>query len=184
MVVHVIGGGFNDDTGGKEPKGIQGSEEGIETTANRTGARSLGRDIRWEQWITCTTTTDLWGINFHWDGEQSAYDAVEGQANALGFTLGTIFNELERRAVKRYSQEVQAKHDLEALKKRVNKLMDDVEVKVEVIDGKRCVNCYSSDETWAALEAVAALKGTTMDGMIKDFFASQLKQSKGEVDGA
>ena len=134
--------------------------------------------------ITCTTTTDLWGINFHWDGEQSAYDAVEGRANALGFTLGTIFNELERRAVKRYSQEVQAKHDLEALKKRVNKLMDDVEVKVEVIDGKRCVNCYFSDETWAALEAVAALKGTTMDGMIKDFFASQLKQSKGKVDGA
>ena len=61
--------------------------------------------------ITVTTTTDLWGINFHWRGEQSAYDAVEGRANALGFTLGTIFNELEQRAVKRYQAEVDAKHE-------------------------------------------------------------------------
>ena len=52
--------------------------------------------------ITCTTTTDLWGITFHWGGEQSAYDAVEGRANALGFTLSTIFGELEQIAVRRY----------------------------------------------------------------------------------
>ena len=61
--------------------------------------------------ITCTTSTDLWGITFHWRGEQSAYDAVEGRANALGFTLGTIFDELEQRAVKRYQAEVNAKHE-------------------------------------------------------------------------
>ena len=59
--------------------------------------------------ITCVTTTDLWGINFHWRGEQSAYDAVEGRANALNFTLGTIFNELERIAVERYQAQVDAK---------------------------------------------------------------------------
>ena len=35
--------------------------------------------------ITCTTTTDLWGINFDWKGEKSAYDAVEERANALVF---------------------------------------------------------------------------------------------------
>ena len=61
--------------------------------------------------ITCTTTTDLWGINFHWRGEQSAYDAVERRANALGFTLRTIFDELEQWAVKRYQAEVNAKHE-------------------------------------------------------------------------
>ena len=59
--------------------------------------------------ITCTTSTDLWGITFHWGGEQSAYDAVEVRANALGFTLGTIFEELEQRAVKRYQSQVNAK---------------------------------------------------------------------------
>ena len=59
--------------------------------------------------ITCTTTTDLWGINFHWRGEQSAYDAVEGRANALGFTLGTIFDELERIAVKQYQAQLDEK---------------------------------------------------------------------------
>ena len=61
--------------------------------------------------ITCTTSTDLWGITFHWGGEQSDYDAVERRANALSFTLRTIFDELEQQAVKRYSQEIQAKHD-------------------------------------------------------------------------
>ena len=59
--------------------------------------------------ITCTTTTDLWGINFHWRGEQSDYDAVEKQANALGFTLGTIFNEMEQIAVKAHQAEVNAR---------------------------------------------------------------------------
>ena len=58
--------------------------------------------------ITCTTTTDLWGINFHWRGEQSDYDAVEKRANALGFTLRIIFDELEQMAVKRYQAEVNA----------------------------------------------------------------------------
>ena len=32
--------------------------------------------------ITYTTSADLWGITFHWGGEQSAYDAVEARANA------------------------------------------------------------------------------------------------------
>ena len=59
--------------------------------------------------ITCTTTTDLWGINFHWRGEQSAYDAVEHRATALGFTLRTIFDEMERIAVGRYLAQVNAK---------------------------------------------------------------------------
>ena len=61
--------------------------------------------------ITCTTSTDLWGINFHWRGEQAAYDVVEKRANDLGFTLGTIFNELEQRAVKRYQDQVNSKQD-------------------------------------------------------------------------
>ena len=65
--------------------------------------------------ITCTTSTDLWGITFHWRGEQSAYDAVEGRANALGFTLGTIFNELEQRAVAKYQAQLDAKYDREVL---------------------------------------------------------------------
>ena len=64
--------------------------------------------------ITFTTTTDLWGITFHWGGEQSAYDAVEGRANALGFTLSTFIAELESRAVKRYQEFVDAKHEREA----------------------------------------------------------------------
>ena len=129
--------------------------------------------------ITCTTTTDLWGITFHWGGEQSAYEVFEARANALGFTLRTIFDELEQRAVKRYQAEVNAKHDLETLKERVDQLMDDVEMKEEVRDGKRYLNTYCSDATWTALNSIAALKGTTMDGMIKDYISSQLKQRKG-----
>ena len=58
--------------------------------------------------ITCVTDTDLWGINFTWGGEQSAYDAVEGRANALGFTIGTILDDLEQRAVKGYQAKVNA----------------------------------------------------------------------------
>ena len=61
--------------------------------------------------ITCVTTTDLWGINFHWGGEQSAYDVLETRANALNFTIATIFRELEQIAVKRYQAEVNAKHE-------------------------------------------------------------------------
>ena len=61
--------------------------------------------------ITCTTTTDLWGITFHWGGEQEDYDVLEARANALGFTIGAIIAELEQRAVKRYQAEVNAKHD-------------------------------------------------------------------------
>ena len=60
--------------------------------------------------ITCTTSTDLWGINFDWGGEKAAYDVVEARANALGFTLRVIFDELEQKAVKRYQAEVNAKH--------------------------------------------------------------------------
>ena len=59
--------------------------------------------------ITCTTTTDLWGISFHWGGEKADYDVLEGRANALGFTIGTIFAELEQIAVKRYQAEVNAR---------------------------------------------------------------------------
>ena len=59
--------------------------------------------------ITCTTTTDLWGITFDWGGEQSAYDALEVRANALGFTIGAIFDEMEQMAVKQYQNDVNAK---------------------------------------------------------------------------
>ena len=59
--------------------------------------------------ITCVTTTDLWGINFHWGGEQSAYDAYEERANALDFTIGAIQYELEQIAVKRYQAQVDAR---------------------------------------------------------------------------
>ncbi len=61
--------------------------------------------------ITCTTTTDLWGIHFEWGGEQAAYDVLEVRANALKFTLGTIFEELEQRAVKQYQAHLDAKHE-------------------------------------------------------------------------
>lgn len=57
----------------------------------------------------------------------------------------------------------------------VNRLIDDVTIKEEVRDGKRYLNCYSSDATWEALEAVAAIKGTTMDGMLKAVIASHIK---------
>ena len=59
--------------------------------------------------ITCVTTTDLWGITFHWGGEQSAYDVLETRANALNFTIGTIFKEVEQIAVKRYQEQVDAR---------------------------------------------------------------------------
>ena len=35
--------------------------------------------------ITCTTTTDLWGIHFDWGGEQAAYNAPGRAGQRLGF---------------------------------------------------------------------------------------------------
>lgn len=60
--------------------------------------------------LTCTTTADLWGINFDWGGEQAAVDVLEARANAVGFTLVSIFEELEKMAVKRYKAQVSAKY--------------------------------------------------------------------------
>ena len=59
--------------------------------------------------ITCVTTTDLWGIHFDWDVEQSVFDVLETRANTLGFTIGAIQYELEQIAVKRYQAQVDAK---------------------------------------------------------------------------
>ena len=61
--------------------------------------------------ITCTTTTDLWGINFDWKGEKSAYDAVEERANALGFTLSVLFAEMEQRAVQTYQDDLDVRRE-------------------------------------------------------------------------
>ena len=63
----------------------------------------------------------------------------------------------------------------ELVREYVNRLMDDVSVEEEARDGKRYLNLRSSDATWTALEAIASLKGTTMNGMIRDFIARQLK---------
>ena len=57
----------------------------------------------------------------------------------------------------------------------VDQLMDDVTVSDVVRGGKRYINVDSSKATWEALEAIAALNGTTMDDMIKDYIANQLK---------
>ena len=84
--------------------------------------------------ITVTTTTDLWGINFHWRGEKAGYDAVEGRANALGFTLSTFIAELENRAVERYQASLDAKHKHAATQEyaqaEIRRLRDDL-AKVE-----------------------------------------------------
>ena len=47
--------------------------------------------------ITCAVSTDLWGINFDWGGEQSAYDAIEVRCNALGFSLAGIKEIMNKR---------------------------------------------------------------------------------------
>ena len=57
------------------------------------------------------TTTDLWGINFDWKGEKSAYDAVEERANALGFTLSVLFAEMEQRAVQTYQDDLDVRRE-------------------------------------------------------------------------
>ena len=61
--------------------------------------------------ITCDVSTDLWGINFDWKGEQSAYDVVEGRCNALGFSMASIQELMEQEAVKRYTAQVQDRHE-------------------------------------------------------------------------
>ena len=80
--------------------------------------------------ITVTTTTDLWGITFHWRGEKAGYDAVEGRANALGFTLSTFIAELENRAVERYQVALDAEHKHAATQEyaqaEVQRLRDDL----------------------------------------------------------
>ena len=67
--------------------------------------------------ITCTTTTDLWGINFDWKGEKSAYDAVEGRANALGFSLAGLIAEMEQRAVLEYQDRLDERREAQGLLK-------------------------------------------------------------------
>ena len=66
--------------------------------------------------IILTLDKDLWSINFHWGGEQSAYDAVEVRANALGLTLGELMAEIEQRTLQQYQQQVNAKHEAQGLK--------------------------------------------------------------------
>ena len=75
--------------------------------------------------ITCEVSTDLWGINFDWDGEQSAFDAIETRCNALGFSMAGIQSIMEQDAVKLYAAQVQERNDrlaqIEALKAEVVK---------------------------------------------------------------
>ena len=66
--------------------------------------------------IILTLDKDLWSINFHWGGEQSAYDVVEVRANALGLTLGELMAEIEQRTLQQYQQQVNAKHEAQGLK--------------------------------------------------------------------
>ena len=61
--------------------------------------------------IGCDITTDLWGINFDWTGEQSAYDAIETRCNAVGFSLAEIKDDLEQRTVKGYRDQLDAKRE-------------------------------------------------------------------------
>ena len=81
--------------------------------------------------ITCAVSTDLWGINFDWGGEQSAYDAIEVRCNALGFSLAGIKEIMEQEAVKRYTAQVQDRHDEEAAKLKMVKEHDERRAKIE-----------------------------------------------------
>jgi hypothetical protein len=71
--------------------------------------------------ITCPVTTDLWGINFDWQGEQSAFDAVEARCNALGFTFAGIQEEMEQEAVRRYSEQLKAGRPKESPEARMDR---------------------------------------------------------------
>ena len=85
-------------------------------------------------------------------------------------TLPDNSNTRSARNQKAYRDRIRA-----CVQQYIDQLMDDVDVKEEVRDGKRYVNFHSSDATWETLEVVAAAKGTSMDGLIKEAIARHIK---------
>ena len=81
--------------------------------------------------ITCTTSTDIWAINFDWEGEQSAWDVIEVRCNALRFTLGALKAEIEQRTMQEYQRQVKAKHEAQGLKTAFRFALDSISAEIE-----------------------------------------------------